>query len=246
MQFKRTWVISESFDVLEKRWKTLLASKNRSNLFKETRDRKVNKQYPTLDGSGGKLTSLKNLNSGTPALNPTLIAYRSFDRQWALVDNRLGDYLRPNLQRAHSSRQLYLTSLLTNVLGEGSSAILTNLIPDLDHFRGSFGAKHVIPLWQEKEASTPNIAKGVLEKLQNHYGINIPPENFFAYAYAVLFSPDYVQQFWEELTIPGLRLPITKDYALFETTVHLGRQLIFLHTYGDRCVPKNKKTGRVP
>lgn len=46
--------------------------------------------------------------------------------------------------------------------------------------------------------------------------------------------------------MPGVRLPITKDSALFENTVKLGKRLIWLHTYGERFVPKKEKQGRVP
>src|SRR5690606_29466797 len=39
---------------------------------------------------------------------------------------------------------------------------------------------------------------------------------------------------WEELTIPGPRLPITADPQVFQRGVALGRRLLFLHTYGER------------
>lgn len=246
MQFKRTWVIAESKDVLEKRWRYFLDSPNRAVLFKESRDRKIGKSYPSLDGTGEKLPALRNLSPSSPLPMLSKIAYRSFDRQWAIADSRFGDYLRPNLHQAHGAAQIYLTSLLTTVPGEGPAAIATALIPDLDHFRGSFGAKHVIPLWQKADGVTPNITAGVLEKLQAALGQAVAPEDFFAYTYGVLFSPRYVRQFWEELTIPGLRLPITQDAALFAHTVQLGRRLIFLHTYGERCVPSGEKAGRIP
>ncbi|HAL16478.1 MAG TPA: DNA methyltransferase [Anaerolineaceae bacterium] len=245
MQFKRTWVISESVEVLEKRWKILLASPNRATLFKETRDRKVGGVYQHLDGSGRKLPSLRNAENSTPLPNQSRIAYRSLDRQWAIVDSRFGDYLRPTMFQAHSDNQIYLTSLLTKVLGEGPSAIITALLPDMDHFCNR-GAKDVIPLWQKAEVLTPNLTYGLIETLEKTYGKDVTPEDFFGYTYGVLFSPSYVQQFWDELTVPGLRLPITKDPALFDNTVQLGKRLIYLHTYGERFVPQGTKAGRVP
>lgn len=246
MQFKRTWPISESLEVLQRRWETFLNASNRKVAFKESRDRRITGRYPKLDDSGSKDTPLANLSAGSPCPQPSRIAYRSFDRQWALVDNRLGDYLRPSLHNGHSQRQVYLTSLLTNVLGEGPAAVVTALIPDLDHFRGSFGAKHVIPLWKDRQASAANLPAGLLEQLAAAYGAKVGAEDVFAYTYALLASPRYAQRFWEELTIPGPRLPLTRDAALFAQVAALGRQLLWLHTYGERFVPLGKKPGKLP
>ena len=38
----------------------------------------------------------------------------------------------------------------------------------------------------------------------------------------------------EELTIPGPRMPLTKDASLFRQGAALGAELIWLHTYGER------------
>jgi hypothetical protein len=139
-----------------------------------------------------------------------------------------------------------MTSLLTNVLGEGSSAVVTALIPDLDHFRGSFGAKHVIPLWRDAEATQPNITHGVLEVIDEILKHTVSSDDLFAYCYAVLATPRYVKEFWDELKIPGLRVPITKDPDLFERVVTVGRKLIWLHTYGERFVPVGQRAGKIP
>ncbi len=246
IQFKRSWTIAESADLLAKRWQTLLAApvEQRGNLLRETEARKVSKSVSNFDNT--VLPALASLKADTPPPGLARYAFRSFDRQWALLDPRLADRPRPKLQRAHSNRQIYLTSFLTNVLGEGPAAIVTALLPDLDHFRGSFGAKHVVPLWQNANFSSPNLTGGVLETLFTAYGALVSPEDFFAYAYAILFTPLYVKQYWDELSIPGARLPITKDAALFAESARLGKQLILLHTYGERFAPEGQQAGRVP
>ena len=71
-------------------------------------------------------------------------------------------------------------------------------------------------------------------------------EDFFAYTYAVLSAPGYVETFSEELTVPGPRLPVTRDAALFTRAVALGRRLLFLHTYGERFVPEGGRRGQLP
>jgi len=109
------------------------------------------------------------------------------------------------MQRAHGEKQVYITSLLTNVLREGPAAVATALIPDLDQFRGSFGAKHVIPLWRDVAATDANITTDVLQILAQNYGQSITTEDFFAYCYALLATPQYVKRFWDELTISSPR-----------------------------------------
>ena len=140
---------------------------------------------------------------------------------------------------------MYLTSLLTKVLGEGPVAVATALLPDLDLFCGR-GAKDVIPLWRDRAATQPNLVNGLLNVLAKTHGDPVIPEDFFAYAYALLASPTYVRRFWDELTIPGPRLPITKDARLFAQAVEVGRRLLWLHTYGERFVPVGERPGRVP
>lgn len=154
VQFKRTWPIAPDRETLVRRWDGLLSAPEaeRAELFRETRDRKVSRSYPPLGGTG-RLAALARLPSDAESPAPVPYAYRSFDRQFCLPDNRLGDFLRPALWRTASARQLYMTSLLTGLLGPGPAAVVTNLVPDLDHFRGSFGAKHVILL-----SATPKLA----------------------------------------------------------------------------------------
>jgi len=82
--------------------------------------------------------------------------------------------------------------------------------------------------------------------LPHEGGGSISAEDLFAYAYALLATPDYVKTFWDELALPGPRLPLTKEAALFAEGAALGRRLIWLHTYGERCVPPSEKPGRVP
>jgi hypothetical protein len=247
IQFKRTWPIGETPVVLRTRWEALLKepSEKRGPLLRETEARSITKAF-TDPITGKQLSSLSKLKLGEPMAEPVRYAYRSFDRQWALLDIRLCDRPRPTLLKAHSDRQVYLTSLLTEVLGEGPSAIATAYIPDLHHFRGSFGGAHIIPLWRDAEGTEPNLTASVLEALAQAYGHAVAAADLFAYCYAVMASPDYVLRFWNELTIPGPRLPITKDATLFARIVDLGRHLLWLHSYGERFVPPGHKPGRIP
>ncbi len=119
-------------------------------------------------------------------------------------------------------------------------------VPDLHQFRGSFGGKDAIPLWRDAAATQPNVTAGLLDRLSADLGRTVAAEDLFAYCYAVLATPRYVERFSEELTIPGPHVPIMRDAALFERAVGLGCRLIWLHTYGTRMVPAGERPGTVP
>jgi Type ISP C-terminal specificity domain len=139
-----------------------------------------------------------------------------------------------------------MTSLLTGLLGLGPAAAVTGDVPDLHHFRGSFGGAGVIPLWRDENATQANITAGLLDILSKRLGQPIGPEDLFAYTYAILSAPAYVELFSEELVIPGPRLPITIDGDHFWHAVGLGRQLVRLHTYGERMLSEGQKPGSLP
>ncbi len=234
-QLKRTWPIGETKGVLVKRWRSLLemSAGKMNSAFRETGDRKVSGRYPGLLDANVQQPSLANLH-GKPYLpTVTRYSYRSFDRQWVIADSRVGDRMRPELWRSHSHEQVYMTSLLTKVLGVGPAAVATAEVPDLDCFSGR-GAKDVIPLWRDAEATQPNLAAGLLDTLLVAHGTAVSAQSLFAYAYGILAQPAYVERFWDELEMPPPWLPITKDTGLFQRVAEHGARLLYLHTYGQR------------
>jgi hypothetical protein len=214
--------------------------------FKETRDRKVDHSYPSLVGNGEREKPLASLVKESPPPAITAYAYRSFDRQWILADNRVADYLRPDLWRIHGDHQIYLASLFSQPLGSGPALTCCAVIPDLDYFRGSYGAKAAIPLYRSSDQSAPNITPGLLDLLAGRYGRNVRPEDFVAYLYGALSHPAFTVRYAKEMESREVRVPITKDPDLFEKTGAIGAHLLWLHTYGDRFVPNGKRRGSVP
>ena len=225
-------------DTIGVRWAALLAG-DRKLLFKEA-DRQVSGEYPDVHASGETLAPILSLSPSQSPLRIERYGFRSFDRQWVLADGRVGDRWRPQLLRCWGPKQVFLTSMLTGILGEGPAATVTGLVPDRHHFRGSFSGKDIVPLWRDKAGLAPNVTGGLLSKL------GVSPEDLFAYCYALLSSPSYVDRFSEELTIPGPRIPITKDPELFSRVSDAGRELIWVHTYGERFVPAEKTRGQIP
>ena len=140
----------------------------------------------------------------------------------------------PNLWMDHGPRQTYITSLLTGIVGRGPAAVAAGEIPDNDYFRGSFGARHVIPLYRDAAAEEPNVTAGLLETISDALGAPVTAEALFAYAYGILAQPAYVERFWDELEMPPPHLPITKDAHLFRRASLHGARLLYLHTYAKR------------
>lgn len=233
----RTWPVAPSEEVLKRRWQALLDSpgETRRVLFKDSpTGRRLDSLAERVTPHSGDNRRISALDSDSPFPGVAPVAYRSFDRQWIVADGRLMDRSGPPLWHAHGDRQVYLTSLLTNVLGPGPAVTAAAHLPDLDHFRGSYGAKHVVPLWRDSDATEPNVTDGLLETLGSALECEVTPEDLCAYALALLASPAYVDRFGEELIVPGPRLPLTKDPALFQRAATLGAKLIQLHTYGER------------
>lgn len=242
----RTWPIAPTNQSLRDRWYKLTATErsNRKDLFK---DSSSGKRYNTRVSTEwlpqpSTRKSIADNSQQDAEPEPTRYGYRSFDRQWLLKDARVMDRPRPELWRAHSLDQVHITSALQGILGDGPAATVSGDVPDLHHFSGR-GGRDVIPLWRDAAAASPNVASGLLDTLSAEYGEDVSPEDLFAYTYAVLGSPAYTETFAEELSIPGPRLPITKNHALFRHGVELGRWLVGLHTYGERfggTVPRGK------
>ena len=252
VQVKRTWPISPDPETLHRRWAAMLASPDRATAFRET-DRKVTRQYSSLEIGTGRQPSIASLPSGEPTPAIKRYGHRSFDRQWVIADNRLGDRMRPVLWRTHSSQQLYLASSLSAVLGSGPALMASADIPDLHFFSGR-GAKDIIPLWRDSEATEPNLLPGLLDTLSEHYGHSVSAENFCAYCYGVLAHPQYVRRFTDELPVPssegsgrlGPRVPISLEPDLFAAARDIGRELLWLHTFSRQFVPDGAVGGGVP
>ena len=245
----RTWVIAPEKEVLNRRWGRLLQAKkeDRKSLFKDSpTGRKAHEAATQLPPSKAKLNPLSSVDSKEPAPGIVPYAYRSFDRQFLFGDARMLDRPGPALWNAHSDNQIYLTSLFSQALGSGPALTSSALISDLDHFRGSYGAKAGIPLYRTADAAQANMLPGLLEMLGTAYQRAVAPEDFLAYVYGVLAQPAFTARFAKELESRDLRVPITMDAELFERVRAAGAHLLWLHTYGERFVPDGRPRGQVP
>ena len=244
----RTWPLAPDRDTLARRWKTLVAANPsaRPGLFvNRPTGRNAADKPAFLAPESGTHPAVVELSSSAPLPRLERYGYHSFDRQYILADARMIDRPGPDLWREHSSRQLYLSTLLNHPLGGGPALTASALVPDLHHFRGSFGAKEVLPLYRDASASEPNITPGLPELLANTYSVPVTAEAVFAYAYAILAQPAFTSRFATELQSRELRLPLTTDPGLFRAVAELGFGLLWLHTYGERFTSPARPYGAV-
>ena len=187
-----------------------------------------------------KTREISVFDDNGPLCAPVRYAFRSFDRQWLPADCRLVNDARPRLWEAFSDCQVYLTGLEAHPLTSGPAISFAGLIPDLHHYNGRGG--RVYPLYGDAEAKRPNIKPALLAHLAKAYGTRVSPEDMMAYIAAVLAHPAFTARFQRDLVRPGLRVPLTADAALFAKSVALGREVVWLHTYGERFA--DAKAGR--
>lgn len=231
MMYNRAWPVSPSRSTLRERWRALLEDTN-SEVRAE--------RYITPDSGRnihtkvGSYTALSHLEPSTPPQSIQKIAWRPFDSQWTLDDPRLIALERPSFWQALSEKQLFLTSLMREPVGIGQPLTCSVAVPDKHYFRGSFGGKDVIAIYRDHAATQPNVPAGFLDVLGTYLEKTLTVEDLAAYTYAVMAHPYYANRYWDELERSTARIPISGDPELFTTAVKLGRELLWLQTFGQR------------
>jgi hypothetical protein len=237
----RQWIIAPDEETLRKRWQRLLKEADpdkRQKLFHPQM------RHGVLDTRHAEAKVSKWFNGVKPRFQPISLenetferayryGFRSFDRQWIIGDARVINDARPNIWNNHSNDQVYITALRATSPSVGPALTFTGLLPDFDHYRGSFGGR-VFPLWSDPEATQPNIVPRLLAELGAAYGREVTAPEVMAYIAAVTAHPGYIARFGKHLKQPGLRIPLTADAALFEGAVAVGREVVWLHTFGER------------
>src|SRR6185312_14033720 len=101
-------------------------------------------------------------------------------RQWIIPDNRLINRPNPELWQSRSDCQMYATAFTEESPINGPALSFTGLIPDLHHYKGSFGGR-VFPLWRDQKATDSNFRPKLLPFLSTKYGSTVSPEDLMAY-----------------------------------------------------------------
>ena len=249
----RTWVIAPDRASLERRWKALQAEadpEKKEELF-----------HPHLvDGKPGDKHTNKILRkglyghefrAGTVAkdkgslIPPVRYAFRSFDRQWIIPDGRLINRPNPTLWEDHSNQQVYMTVLQQHALTVGPAVTFSASIPDLHHYNGRGG--RVFPLWADRRAQVTNLKTSLLREMGEALGVTVTASDLMAYFAAVAAHPAYTARFRSDLVQPGLRFPMTTETSLFTEAVDIGREVIWLHCFGERLAdPSARRPSGAP
>lgn len=237
----RTWVVAPDVQSLKDRWAKLQSESDKA--------RKELLFHPQL--RGGKLASrhMNKVVSDSLGVHPARTlsiakdsgqvapsvryGFRSFDRQWIPADPRLMNDPRKGLWDRYSDQQIFLTGLMAHSPTSGPAVTTTALIPDQHQYKGSFGGR-VFALWEDAGAKNGNIVPAAMAALTKTYGAAPSPEDVFAYVAALLANPAYTETFKSDLVRPGLRVPLTADKKLFDKAAEIGREVIWLHTFGER------------
>jgi hypothetical protein len=164
--------------------------------------------------------------------------FRSFDRQWIIPDSRLINQPNPELWALRSDQQVFVTTLSRTSPSTGPALTITGFVPDLDHYNGRGG--RAFPLWHDQNSSVSNMRPKLLAFLAQKYGVAVNAEDVVAYIAATAANPAFTARFQDDLSTPGLRIPLTAMRDTFAEAVELGRTIIWLHTFGERMTDPAK------
>jgi predicted helicase len=232
VQTKRTWVIAPDSETLAARWQSLINEADPARkevLFHATlrngepADRHI--RSVVKEAIPGYEAILKPIIDETgPCRAPVRYGFRSFNRQWIIPDARVITQPNAVLWESSSDHQVYLTAPSDRSPTNGPALTLTALIPDLHHYNGRGG--RVFPLRDNKEASKHNLRPNLLPFLAGKYARPVTAEDLLAYIAGIAAHPGYTSRFQNDLSTPGLRIPLTADAQLFFKASKLGRKVI--------------------
>ena len=246
----RTWIIAPDVESLHRRWQKLIAapSAEKETLFHpHMRAGKLgdkhSKKVVAKPLAGYEPTIIAVTDDNGSCVSPTRYGFRSFDRQWVIPDSRLINQPNPELWAVRSEEQVFLTALSRTSPTSGPALTITGNIPDLDHYKGSFGGR-VFPLWRDASAAVPNVKPKLLALLSEKYGRAVTAEEVLTYIAALAAHPAFTARFQNDLSTPGLRIPLTAEPDLFTEAAALGRVVVWLHSFGERMA--DAEQGRPP
>ncbi len=253
VQTKRTWVMAPDSASLGKRWDALIKApeNEKEALFHPTlragvpADRHIRSIVrEPLPGFPTNTTPV--IDESLPVRHPIRYGFRTFNREWIIPDSRVITQPNALLWASRSDTQVYLTAFTEETPTSGPSISFTGLVPDLHHYKGSFGGR-VFPLWADANASESNVKAALLTFLSSTFAQGVGPEAVMAYIAAIAANPKYTSRFQDDLSTPGLRIPITADASLFRQVVELGARVLWLYTFGERMIdPTHDQPAKPP
>ncbi|MFF0267403.1 type ISP restriction/modification enzyme [Kribbella sp. NPDC004536] len=238
----RSWVYAPDRDSLERRWHDLIVAppEDKPLLLKETVTTAVHSEVSQLPGVRPHTRPLATESDPVPTLQR--VAHRSFDRKWLIADARVLDRPRTPLWLTYSDQQIFVVEQHDRPITAGPGLMFPGLIPDVHHFMGRGG--RVAPLYRDAAAMTPNVVSGLLELLEAKFDFAVGAQDLVAYIAAVTAHGGFARRFAPFLATPGIRIPLTADAGAWVDALELGREVLWLHSYGERST--SRAAGRPP
>jgi len=230
----RTWVIAPDPEILNRRWEKLIRSKpdDRTALLKPTRDRAIDSVAPPVPGHPHPSRTLRAETSLCPHI--VSYAYRSFDRQYLILDSRIIDFPRSSLWAVAGPQQVFISEMHTNPVDAGPAVAFAATPPNNEYFQGSHGGR-VLPLYRDSSAMVPNVAPGLLRLIEQVIGRHVNADDLLAYVAAVVAHPGYTRLYWDDLAVPGIRVPLSSDQQFWNRATEIGREVVRLHILATRA-----------
>ena len=230
----RSWIYGPSSALLRERLSVLLSADAvaQESLFKTTSTSHVDTGRSPLPGLDTEKRTEHAISNEKPTHSRVAklvkVGFRSFDRQEILADARLIDRARTPLWSARIPGQVFTVEQHAEGISDGPGVVFTSLIPDKHHFNNRGG--RALPLLHP--GGRPNVAAGLLGAMSTLVGRPVTSEDMVAYVAATVSHSGFTERFEDELTTPGIRVPVTSRPDLFERAVTLGMTVVWLHTYG--------------
>jgi type ISP restriction-modification system protein/N-6 DNA methylase len=229
----RTWVYAPDRASLSSRWQRIVKAdrKSKAALFRESQGSTLHGTNPTLPGIPPRFGPFIEERGDAP--EAVRVGLRAFDRQWLIPDSRLIARPRPGLWATRGPKQIFVVEQHAHVIDTGPALLFTSVLPDMHYHSGRGG--RVLPLLRDGDGTAANVTPGLLRLLSDRLCLAVEPVDLVAYLAAVTAHPGFVRRFVDDLRTPGVRIPLTSDPELWEKAIRIGREVIWLHTFGERC-----------
>lgn len=208
-------------------------SERKSLLFGEGRDSSLDKTKKPLAGKDTEQDTRRPFRDLVMITDPKIVpvGFRSFDRQYIYADSRVLIQPSPDLWSSRAvSGQFYAVELHSEFPRQGPGLVFSSLIPDAHYFRGSGGGR-ALPVYHPDGSF--NEVPGLVSALRDLLGQEVGFDEVVFYVAATVGHPDYVARFERELQTPGVRVPMSLDPSLWLRAIEIGREVVWLHTYGQ-------------
>jgi predicted helicase len=161
------------------------------------------------------------------------VLYRPFDERWIYYSTKLLDTpSKPVCDSIFDHENLVLLTPKVNTSETFNHALVSRMPAEkksCSHDR----ATQMFPLYRYEsgllKGKQLNVGNAFSSKARAVAGDSATPETWFAYIYAVLYSPEYRRRYGNALQDSYPRIPVASDRGLFRALARFGGELVAFH-----------------